>query len=100
MKIALQLISLSIIIILGCTSVKDNQNQIKEIAGISAVVGNEPFTHVAIITHQQKVYLINSSEEIKNLLLDNQGMYFNIKYIDTKDSANIHILQAIDASKL
>ena len=100
MKITFYLISLSIILMLGCTCLKDSQNQIKEIDGISAVVGNEPFSRIAIITDLQTVYLISSSEKIKKLLLDNQGEYFKIEYIDMTDSADTHILQAIGASKL
>jgi hypothetical protein len=98
MKITLQLISLLIILILGCTAVKDNENQVKEIDGKSTVVGNEPFTKMAIITDNNEVYIYTAPDSIKTLLYKNQGNYFNVKYLEVKDSAQIHIIKIFKAN--
>ena len=98
-RIVSKLFILLFILILGCSTSKETENKIKEITGISAVVGNEPFTHLAIIANQQDVYFINSSKEIQKILLDNQGEYFKVFYIGSRDSADIHILQAIEVNK-
>jgi len=100
MKVIVNIIYLFLLLILGCSSIKESECKLKEIDGLSTVVGNEPFTNIAIITNQQNVYLINAPEEIKKLLLNNQGHSFKIRYIDERDSADIHIIKAIDASKL
>lgn len=99
MKITSKILYLFLLLILGCSSPKESENQIKEITGISSVVGNEPFSRLAIITNQQNVYLINSSKEIQKILLDNQGQYFKVFYIDSRDSADTHILQVIEVNK-
>lgn len=99
MKRFLNLLLVLPFFLIGCSSSQDCGKQEKEITGISSVVGNEPFTEVAIVTDQNNVYIIKSPENIKNILYNNQGSYFKVKYIDTKDSANIHIIIPTEINK-
>ncbi len=97
-KFFLGLFFIYLFLINGCSSSKECMQ--KEMKGTSAVVGNEPFARQAIITEKNEVFLIKASDEIKKLLLNNQGHYFEIKYTPEKDSAGLHIINVIKAEKL
>lgn len=86
--------------IIGCSAEKVSQAKSNKISGMSAVVGNEPFARIALIVYPHKVYLINGPQEIKQKLIDHQGMYFNIKYSEIRDSANVHVINAYEAALL
>ncbi len=86
------------LVVLGCSSEKETQDELKEIRGISEMVGNEPFSKIAVIVYPQNVYIINGSKEIKQNLIRHQGMYFNVKYRQIKDSANVHVVNAYEAT--
>lgn len=98
MKYFFNLLLVILFLFVGCSSSKECME--KEIKGVSSVVGNEPFTKQAIITDENKIFIINAPAEIQKLLLDNQGHYFNIKYNSEKDSAGIRIIEVTKASKL
>lgn len=98
MKTALIFLIL-IIITSGCISTRQSENQLKELTGISTIVGNEPFTHSAILTDQKEVYLVEGSKEIMNLLYENQGKYFKVTYDKSRDSLDLKIINVISASK-
>lgn len=86
------------LVVFGCSSDKETQSGHKEIKGVSTMVGNEPFSRIAIIVSPHNVYVINGSTEIKQNLIGHQGMYFNVKYTQIKDSANVHIIDAYEAT--
>jgi hypothetical protein len=87
-------------IFLSCSSTKETENAIKKITGMCAVVGNEPFTHSAIIVYPHNVYIVKGTEAVHKLLYDNQGKYVQIKYSEIKDSASVHVINALSAKVL
>lgn len=94
------MVFLLFIALISCTSSKECGDNEKEIKGISTVVGNEPFARQAIINDKNDVYIYTASDSIKTLLYENQGHYFNIKYVDVKDSSDIHIINILEANKI
>lgn len=86
--------------ILGCASSQKCGDEEKEVKGISAFVGNEPFTKMAIITDKNDVFVYTAPDSIGTLLYKNQGHYFDVKYIDVKDSSDIHIIKILKANKI
>lgn len=100
-KLKLLLIIITLFtIITGCSSTKETGNKTDKIIGMSAVVGNEPFTHLALIVYPNKTYLVKGADKIRKTLYDNQGMYVQVKFDELKDSADVHIIQATDAKVL
>ena len=64
----------------SCNCGKDtNENMVK---GYITVVGNEPFTKLAIKTDDNKIYTLRCSKEMKENLLKQQGNFYYIKYVD------------------
>ncbi|HED07066.1 MAG TPA: hypothetical protein ENI57_03005, partial [Ignavibacteria bacterium] len=81
MKKFTQIILFAIIIsFAGCSSSSKISMKIKNINGIAIVVGNEPFTHIAIQVDSNTVYLIKSNPKIEHMLLMNQGKKIIVKY--------------------
>lgn len=100
MKFVLFSFLLLILTFWSCSTCKETDSNYSVIKGISTVVGNEPFTRIAIITDQQKTYLIDSDKNILNTLLKNQGHIFEVKYKSLRDSAGTQIIQTIEANEL
>ena len=83
----------------GCIPSKQAESHLKEITGLSTIVGNEPFSRSAILTDQNDIYLIDGSAEVKTLLYENQGKYFIITYNNLRDSSDLQIINVISAIK-
>jgi hypothetical protein len=60
-----------------CSCDAQGNNTVK---GRIAVVGNEPFTRLAIIVDDSKVYILDCSEELKKELLKKQGWQYAIQF--------------------
>jgi len=54
------------------------------------MIGNDPFTEIAIQTDSITVYRIEASKEIKEVLIENQGRQAKIIYTK-KDSSELPI---------
>ncbi len=59
----------------------------QKVTGIIMVVGNEPFTRLAVRINDDKVYLVRCDDEIRKNLLSNQGKVVDLFY-DEIDSNN------------
>ncbi len=64
----------------GCSSSKTIFDSPQMITGEIMVVGNEPFTKLAVRAEGGEMYLINCSEEIGKSLLAHQGKMANLFY--------------------
>jgi len=80
-----------ITIIPGCSSSKDNTEAMKNITGVIEVVGNEPFTHLALRVNSTEIYILKCSAANKKLLESNQEKKAKIFYktIDHSRKPNI-----------
>lgn len=59
----------------------------QKVTGEIMVVGNEPFTRLAVRTENDKVYLLRCDEDTRQFLLSHQGKLVDI-YYDEVDSNN------------
>jgi ABC-type sulfate transport system substrate-binding protein len=74
----------------GCASSKTVFNTPQQIIGEIMVIGNEPFTKLAVRVDGGKTYLINCSDELRKSLLSHQGKITEIFYneIEKKNSGD------------
>ena len=74
----------------GCScNCGKQENSIK---GYITVVGNEPFTKLALRTENDKVFLLNCSKELESLLLKDQGNFYYITYNNIKEQEGTTII--------
>lgn len=64
----------------SCNCGKENT-----IRGYITVVGNEPFTKLAINTDDNKIYLLQCSKELSDQLWKQQGTYFYVTYNELRE---------------
>lgn len=69
----------------GCSSSLSIQNPV---VGIIRVVGNEPFTKLAVNVNDKDVYLLECSKEIDAELSKNQGRVYEIDYTEVKKTSD------------
>lgn len=68
----------------NCGSNLDESNTVK---GFITVIGNEPFTKLAIRTDDNKIYVLQVSKELKDELWKKQGNYYYIKFGDRREES-------------
>ena len=62
------------------------------------VVGNEPFTSLAVQTEHAKVYLIRCDQNTRQLLLGNQGRIVALVYNEIRTTQRGEELNVLSAS--
>ena len=79
-----------------CASSKETSNM-KELVGQVVVVGNEPFTNLALQINPSINYILECNGKTKDILLGNQGKWVKIFYnkIDKKNN-----LKTIEVEKI
>lgn len=68
----------------GCCNCGQNIAEGSAVAGKITIIGNEPFTKLAVITDDEKVYVLECSEELKKELWTKQGDLYLINFSDLK----------------
>lgn len=68
----------------NCGQSSDEGNTLK---GYITVIGNEPFTKLALRTDDDKTYTLQVSKELKDELWKKQGSYYYIRYGDIREEA-------------
>lgn len=82
------------LLLLGCSTSKITNKQLKSITGEIEVVGNEPFINLALKVDSAKVYILNcSSNKLKNLLMHNQGKIAKIFYSNINSKRKPYIMK-------
>jgi hypothetical protein len=71
----------------GCGSNKDNV-----VKGYIAIVGNEPFTKLAVQSDDNKTFILQCSKELEKELWKNQGNRYFIQYSDLRKEGDSTIL--------
>lgn len=84
----------------GCSSGNKSVTTTKELTGISVIVGNDPFTHNAILVYPDKTYLVDGAKPVLDFLSGNQGKYITVKYEEITDSTGVKIIRALEAKSL
>ena len=74
------LLLLGIVLSIGCSSSKTVFDVPQELTGEIMVVGNEPFTRLAVRVEGGEIYLIKSDDEIRQSLLSHQGKIAELFY--------------------
>lgn len=70
----------------------DSGNQSSAVTGYIAVVGNEPFTKLAIQTDDNKTYILQCSKELHDELWQQQGRFYAVQYGDMRKEEGMDVL--------
>lgn len=102
MKILKAFLLIMLISVVSCSSSKDSarEGEVKTLQGRVFVVGNSPFTHMALQTDSTTVYLLDCSDEIQKKLSEHQGNLAEISYNGTTQTPEGKALKVIGASLL
>ncbi len=87
------------LLIIDCNSSKLMSKNLKSVTGEIEVVGNEPFTHLALKEDSTKVYILDCNNKAKNVLMQNQGKISRIFYTSL-DSSKIPPVMKVDSVKI
>ena len=91
-KFFIILSSILLILLLSCT----NNNYIKNgVTGIINVRGHEPFTYLSIETEKGDILEIESSDSLRNILWDMQGLKVSLEINELKKNMNRDVIVAV-----
>ena len=102
LKLFTAFLLISLFTALGCSSSKKDNNAEKSLTGQIEVVGNEPFTHLAVKrVGAEKTYILQCDSTSKSLLEQNQGKRVKIFYksIDESQKPNIIVVERAELIK-
>jgi hypothetical protein len=91
-----------VLLVVACGSSRTVIDPPATVTGQIMLVGNEPFTHLALIVDPRKSYLIECDSTTKQLLLSNQGRLANLVYNEirkTDRGEELNVLSATIRSK-
>ncbi|MDI6766243.1 MAG: hypothetical protein QME52_05410 [Bacteroidota bacterium] len=75
------------ILFIYCCSSKKTSDTVHLIIGTIQVIGNEPFTKLAIETEDGTVYFLKAEDDIEERLLKYQGQFVKILYKEIEELA-------------
>lgn len=78
---------------------KNTEPELKSVTGIIAVVGNEPFTTLAVIAGDKTVYGLDGPDEIIESLWHEQGNTYKIIYSESYEYLGLTYLKIIKVEK-
>ena len=96
-KIVILIYLLLFLLMIGCSSSKNNAQALNNFIGEVEVVGNEPFTNLALRVNSAKIYILKCDNKTRNLLEKNQGKMAKIYYRSIDKSQNPNILIVANA---
>jgi hypothetical protein len=95
MKIRIRLLSivlLTFFLLSGCCNCGNTAKEDNSVQGIITIIGNVPFTKLAIRTKDEKVFVLKCSKELKDELWKNQGNLYLIKFGDQREEEGMQTL--------
>ncbi|MCU7494868.1 MAG: hypothetical protein HF314_17395 [Ignavibacteria bacterium] len=98
MKILSTFLLVFALLFVSCSSSKDSARGVKTVKGRVFVVGNSPFTRMALQTDSTTVYLLDCSDEIRKQLSSHQGKFAEVSYEDTVQTPQGKTLKVIEAT--
>jgi uncharacterized lipoprotein YehR (DUF1307 family) len=90
-QIILMLVLVMVLFVSGCAGSK-NILQVKSVVGKIVVVGNEPFTNLALQTSPSSILILDCSKETKDFLFNNQGKAVKIFYEMRDDTKTPNVI--------
>ena len=90
---------ITVMAFISCASSKETSNM-KELVGQVVVVGNEPFTNLALQINPSINYILECNGKTKDILLGNQGKWVKIFYNKIDNSNNINTIEVQKAEIL
>lgn len=69
-----------LILFISCCSSKKTSTVVQTVIGTIQVIGNEPFTQLALETEDGTVYLLKAEGDIIEELFKHQGQFVKIQY--------------------
>jgi len=90
---------LAVILFLSCAASSSTGN-VKDLVGQVVVVGNEPFTNLALQVNPSLNYIMDCKGEIRETLLGNQGKWVKIFYKKIEDKNNLKTIKVEKAEIL
>jgi hypothetical protein len=88
----------AIILLSGCGPSRETFDPPLTMTGQIMVVGNEPFTRLAVHLGNEKVYLISCNDNTRRLLLGNQGRIAKLVYSEIRETERGDELEVLSAS--
>ncbi len=89
----------AMLIFSACASSKDTTG-IKELVGQVVVVGNEPFTNLALQVNPSLNYILECNGKTRDILLGNQGKWVKIYYENVVEKNNLKTIEVEKAEIL
>jgi hypothetical protein len=86
------------ILLSGCASSRETFDPPRTMTGQIMVVGNEPFTRLAVQVEHEKVYLIHCNDSTKQLLLSHQGRIAQLVYNEIRETNRGKELEVLSAT--
>ncbi len=84
--------SVLLIVLSGCT----NNNYLKNgLTGVINVRGNEPFVYLSIETAEGEIFEIESSDSLRKILWDMQGLKVTLEIQELKKNMNRDVIVAL-----
>ena len=90
-------IVLSTLLILSCSSSKNCENDLTYHTGTITVVGNEPFTILALQVSGDETYILDCDEELTRKLWKEQGRTYKVGFCKTEKRSRGTALIVIEA---
>jgi hypothetical protein len=76
-----------------------NQPELKKVEGYISMVGNMPFTNLAVVTNKE-IYILQCSEQIEKIFYNTQGCFYRIFYVKKYKSSSDNIIVVTYFEKL
>lgn len=87
----------ALFVIVACSPSRETIDPPKTMSGQIMMVGNEPFTRLALLVSPEKSYLIKCDDATKQLLYSNQGKIAELVYneiLKTNRGEELNVLSA------
>ncbi|MEW6701133.1 MAG: hypothetical protein AB1298_00295 [Bacteroidota bacterium] len=95
---ALAFACLIVFLINACSSTKEAAEKKQTLKGKIIVIGNEPFTKLALQLDNEKVYLLKCKDDLEKKLWRNQGIIYSIDYSKEGIDGDLPFLIVEDAT--
>ncbi len=92
------LLVVAVAFVLGCASSRGTFDPPRTMTGQIMVVGNEPFTRLAVQVKHEKVYLIHCNEDTRQLLLSRQGRIARLVYNEVRETSRGEELEVLSVT--